>query len=150
LLWTGPRRIVSLFFFNVLLARRVGRHRLSSVMHPPQPVDEIPEWLVVPELAALPPADQAAIGQKALQSANAKHPQGMNLPSLLLGTVLFGITIYFIGAKWLHGARFCVGLAVAAVEFIPSLYFGWWWWRVAYSRHFKKVIRQEIAARAGA
>jgi hypothetical protein len=34
LLWTGPRRVVSLFLFHVLPARRVARHRTSSVMRP--------------------------------------------------------------------------------------------------------------------
>ena len=32
LLWTGPRRVVSLLLFHVLPARRVARHRTSSVM----------------------------------------------------------------------------------------------------------------------
>jgi hypothetical protein len=32
LLWPGPRRVVSLFLFHVLLARRVARHRTSSVI----------------------------------------------------------------------------------------------------------------------
>ena len=32
MLWTGPRRVDSLFFVQRLLARRVTRQRLSSVM----------------------------------------------------------------------------------------------------------------------
>jgi hypothetical protein len=32
LLWTGPRRVVSLFYFKRSSARRVARHRTSSVM----------------------------------------------------------------------------------------------------------------------
>ena len=34
LLWTGPRRVVILFLFHVLPARRVARHRTSSVIPP--------------------------------------------------------------------------------------------------------------------
>jgi len=50
LLWTVPRRVVSLFLFHVLPARRVGRHRTSSVMraqakrhHPRIAVTGVPE-----------------------------------------------------------------------------------------------------------
>ena len=32
LLWTGPRRVDSLFYFKRSLARRVARHRTSSVI----------------------------------------------------------------------------------------------------------------------
>jgi hypothetical protein len=35
MLWTGPRRVDSLFFVQRRLARRVTRQRLSSVLRPP-------------------------------------------------------------------------------------------------------------------
>jgi len=123
----------------------------SKIWHPQHGESEkVPDWLAVPGFDALPAEDQRAIGQRALRSANAKHPAGMNLPALLSAIIAICITGTAMGlerpeARW----RWLLFLPIAGLELVGSIFFGWWWWRLAHSRAFKKVIRREMDKRMG-
>ncbi len=122
-------------------------------MHPQQsgqPV-RVPDWLAVPELQAVPADARADIAQAALLSATQRHPPGYNLPALICSCVFVIATLFAMGLERPGAGRlWFVFLPVAATEFVASMLFGWWWWRVAFARHFRRVVRVGIGGRADA